>query len=55
MTWFYSSSSISDEVCHIFLALDVALDQDTDKEPGEHIEPLLLPVREALAMVRAGR
>ncbi len=54
VTWFYSSSSISDEVCHIFLALDVALDQETDREPGEHIEPMLVPVAEALAMVRRG-
>ena len=54
VTWFYSSSSISDEICHIFLALDVALDQETDREPGEHIEPLLLPVAEALALVRRG-
>ena len=54
VTWFYSSSSISDEVCHIFLALDVALDQATDREPGEHIEVLLLPVAEALALVRRG-
>ena len=37
VTWFYSSSSISDEVCHIFLARDVVLDQATDQEPGgEH-------------------
>ena len=55
VTWFYSSSSISDEVCHIFLALDVTLDQETDKEPGEHIEDaILLPAGEALALVRRG-
>ena len=54
VTWYYSSSSISDEVCHIFLALDATLDQDTAKEPGEHIELLLLPAREALALVRRG-
>ena len=54
VTWFYSSSSISDEVCHIFLALDVALDRETDKEPGENIELVLLPVAEAFAMVRRG-
>ncbi len=54
VTWFYSSSSISDEVCHIFLALDVVLDQETDMEPGEHIDLLLLPVAEAFALVRRG-
>ena len=55
VTWFYSSSSISDEVCHIFFASDVTLDQATDTEPGEHIDPpLLLPAPEALALVRRG-
>ena len=54
VTWFYSSSSISDEVCHIFLALDVVLDQPTDKEPGEHIETRLLPTPEVYALVRRG-
>ena len=55
VTWFYSSSSISDEVCHIFLARGVALTQATEKEPGEHLEPLLVPVTEALSMARAGQ
>ena len=54
LTWYYSSSSLSDEVCHVFLALDVRLDQETDREPGEHIETHLLPVHEALALVRRG-
>ena len=54
VTWFYSSSSISDEVCHIFLASNVTLDQATDREPGEHIETLLLPAPEALELVRRG-
>ena len=54
VTWYYSSSSLSDEVCHIFLALDVRVDQETDREPGEHIETLLVPAREALALVRRG-
>ncbi len=54
VTWYYSSSSLSDEVCHIFLALDVRVDQDAAPEPGEHIETLLVPVAEALALVRRG-
>ncbi len=54
VAWFYSSSSISDEVCHIFLARDVVLDQATDREPGENIELLLLPVAEVLALARQG-
>ena len=55
VTWFYSSSSISDEVCHIFLARGVALDHAAATEPGEHLEPLLLPIAEALQMAREGR
>ncbi len=55
VTWFYSSSSISDEVCHLFLARGVALTQPAETEPGEHLEPLLVPVAEALAMARRGR
>ena len=54
VTWFYSSSSISDEVCHIFLATDVTLTGQTDTEPGEHIQILLTPVPEVLALVRRG-
>ncbi len=55
VSWFYSSSSISDEVCHIFLARDVALDHPAETEPGEHLVPLLVPVAEALQLARAGR
>ena len=54
VTWYYSSSSLSDEVCHIFLALDVRLDQDAAPEPGEHIETLLVSASEAMALVRRG-
>ena len=54
VTWFYSSSSISDEVCHVFLATDVTLSQETDREPGEHIEVRLAPAREVREMVRRG-
>ena len=55
VTWFYSSSSISDEVCHVFLARGVALVHAAEKEPGEHLEPWLVPVAEALEMARAGQ
>jgi ADP-ribose pyrophosphatase len=54
VTWFYSSSSLSDEVCHIFLARDVVLDHATEREPGEDIELLLLPAAEVLALARQG-
>ena len=55
VSWFYSSSSISDEVCHIFLARDVVLDHAAETEPGEHLEPLLVPVSEAVKLARDGR
>ena len=54
VTWYYSSSSLSDEVCHLFLALDVQLDREAEREPGEHIETLLVPAREAWELVRRG-
>ena len=54
VTWFYSSSSISDEICHIFLARGVELDHPAETEPGEHLEPLLVPQAEAVRMARAG-
>ncbi len=54
VTWFYSSSSISDEVCHIFLAADVVLTGETNTEPGENIQTLMTPVREVFALVRRG-
>ncbi len=55
VTWFYSSSSISDEVCHIFLARGVALTHPAETEPGEHLETLLVTVPEAIRMARTGR
>ena len=54
VTWFYSSSSISDEVCHIFLASGVELSLPPETEPGEHIQTLLMPAAEALGIVRRG-
>ena len=55
VTWFYSSSSISDEVCHIFLARSVALDESATTEPGEHLTTLLVPVEEAVNLARSGQ
>ena len=54
LTWFYSSSSISDEVCHLFLARGVTLDRPAEHEPGEHLEVRLVTVAEALALARGG-
>lgn len=56
ISWFYSSSSLSDEVCHIFLARGVVIDTDTSAtEPGEHLEVRLVPVAEAVALARGGQ
>lgn len=52
--WFYSSDSLSNEVCHVHLACDVRLSGKNDAEAGEHIEPVVLPVQTALALVRRG-
>ena len=55
VTWFYSSSSISDEKCHIFLARGVTLDRDPETEPGEHLETLIVPLAEASQLAREGQ
>ena len=55
VTWFYSSSSISDEVCHVFLAGGVTLDHAAATEPGEHLELLLVPSPEAVVLARRGQ
>ncbi len=55
VSWFYSSSSISDEVCHIFLARGVALDHPAETEPGEHLEIRLVSVSEALHLARTAQ
>jgi ADP-ribose pyrophosphatase len=55
VTWFYSSSSLSDELCHVFLAHDVVLAQAAEPEAGECIDLVLLPVAEVLALARQGR
>ena len=52
--WFYSSSSLSDEVCHVYLATGCALAGDAEPEPGESIERLVVPVAEALRLARVG-
>lgn len=56
LSWFYSSSSLSDEVCHVFLARGVAIDAGSSAtEPGEHLEVRLVPVADAVAMARGGQ
>jgi len=52
---FFSNSSLSDEECHVFLALGTTLSEKPKPEPMESIEILLTPLAEAVAMVRQGR
>lgn len=54
VTWFYSSNSLSDEKCHVYLALDVELSQETDAEQTEQIEIQTVPIGEALELARNG-
>ena len=54
MGWFYSSSSLSDEVCHVYLATGCRLAGDAEPEPGESIERLVVPAVEALRLARSG-
>lgn len=52
--WYYSSSSLSDEVCHVFLATGCELAGPAETEPGENIERLVVPIAEALRLARSG-
>jgi ADP-ribose pyrophosphatase len=54
VTWFYSSDSLSNEVCHVHLAFDVVITEPAETEAGEHIETVIVPVHEACALVRRG-
>ncbi len=50
---FYSSPGILDERMHLFLATGLARGEP-DLQGGEQIEPLIVPWREAMEMVRSG-
>jgi ADP-ribose pyrophosphatase len=52
--WHYAGCSIENEICHVFLARDVRLDREPQREPGETIQTHLMPLDEALALVRSG-
>ncbi len=52
--WFYSSSSLSDEVCHVHLATGCVLAGPAETEPGENIERMVVPAAEALRLARSG-
>lgn len=51
---FYSSTSRSDQQCHVFLARDVALTEAQTLEATERIERHPLPAGEALELARRG-
>ena len=52
---FYSANSLTNEKCHVFLAIDVLLNEQPDRGAAESMEIVLLPVKEVLALVRAGQ
>ncbi len=53
--YLFSASSLTDEKCHVFLAEGVELSEEPEKEATEKIEVKLMPLKEALALVHAGR
>jgi ADP-ribose pyrophosphatase len=55
VTFFYGSNSLSDEKCHVFLAMDVVLAQEPDAEQSEDIKLQLVPFAEALNLARTGQ
>lgn len=55
ITTFYAEPSMTDEKCHVFLALDVELNLQPHVESTERIERQVVPVAEAIAMAREGK
>lgn len=55
VTFFYPSNSMSNEKCHVYLALDVELSQEPKTEETESIEMQIVPVAEALHLARTGQ
>ncbi len=53
--WYYASCSISDEVCHVFMARGVQLDREPQREAGETMETHLMSADEALELARSGQ
>jgi ADP-ribose pyrophosphatase len=49
---FFSNPSLCDEECHAFIALGVSFVQRPQREPGEEIETVLVPMEEALSLAR---
>lgn len=55
VNYLFSASSLTDEKCHVFLAEDVVLSEEPEKEATEKIEVKVMPVKKALALVHDGK
>jgi ADP-ribose pyrophosphatase len=55
ITWFYESNALSDQKCHVYLALGVELSEQPKTEKTEEIEIQRMPVPEALELARSGQ
>jgi ADP-ribose pyrophosphatase len=53
--FFYSANSMSDEKCHVFLALGVELKHKPDTEETENIKMHPLPAPEVMQLARSGQ
>lgn len=51
---FYSTSSLTDEKCHVFLAEGVELTKKQDTEESETIQLQLVPIEKAVELARTG-
>jgi ADP-ribose pyrophosphatase len=54
VTFFYSANSLSDEKCHVYLALDVEFTGNKQAEASEVMETRIVPASEAMKMARSG-
>jgi ADP-ribose pyrophosphatase len=52
--FFYSTSSLTDEKCHVFIAEGVELSREPKTEESEEIKIELVPIERALEIVRSG-
>jgi len=53
--WFWTDGALTDQVCHVFLALDVRRCEKPQREPTEaSMEIRAVPIAEALRLARTG-
>lgn len=55
IAFFYSSNSMSDEKCHVYLATGVELKQKPNTEETENIRMHPMPAAEAIKLARGGQ